>query len=252
MSEKCASNSNMSKKLTFVLLGLFAVFFFYNGFFDFSSNGLNSVYLTVSTFLFSVFNGFFISRQSSRYSEIRNNLSRFDADMTIVYRESSHLEKEEHDHVGHIIREHYEMLLKKKDWTYYFTHKSDLIASLHAYIQVCGDVSMDKIRGESLRKIMGTLDDAQIVRKVLVSLREETIPRLQQIFIYVLAVILFLAVLTLPSKDLVLASLLKSVYMMTIVMVVILLKKFDDLTLFEGTIGEHSAKDVVRIVDGEK
>jgi hypothetical protein len=100
--------------------------------------------------------------------------------------------------------------------------------------------------------MMGVLDDAQIVRKVLVSLKEETIPRLQQIFIYVLAVILFLAVLTLPSRDLVLASLLKSVYMMTIVMVVILLKKFDDLTLFEGTIGEHSAKDVLEIIGGEK
>jgi hypothetical protein len=100
--------------------------------------------------------------------------------------------------------------------------------------------------------MMGVLDDAQIVRKVLVSLKEETIPKLQQIFIYVLAVILFLAVLTLPSRDLVLASLLKSVYMITILMVVILLKKFDDLTLFEGTIGEHSAKDVLSIIDGEK
>jgi hypothetical protein len=172
--------------------------------------------------------------------------------MTIVFREASHLEKDEHAHIGNIIREHYEILLKKKDWSYYFTHKSNLISSLHAYIQVCGDVNMDKVRGESMRKTMTTLDDAQIVRKLLVSLKEETIPKLQQIFIYVLAVVLFLAVLTLPSKDLVLASLLKSVYMMTIVMVVILLKKFDDLSLFEGTIGEHSAKDVIRIIDGEK
>lgn len=242
----------MSKKLTIFLSGLFIIFFFYNGYFDFSGYGLDKVYLTVSTFLFAVFNGFFISRQSTRYSDIRNNLSRFDADMTIVFREASHLEKDEHAHIGNIIREHYEILLKKKDWSYYFTHKSNLISSLHAYIQVCGDVNMDKVRGESMRKTMTTLDDAQIVRKLLVSLKEETIPKLQQIFIYVLAVVLFLAVLTLPSKDLVLASLLKSVYMMTIVMVVILLKKFDDLSLFEGTIGEHSAKDVIRIIDGEK
>lgn len=242
----------MSIKLITILSVLFFSFFFFNGYFDFSTYGLDKVYLTVSTFLFSVFNGFFISRQSTRYSDIRNNLSRFDADMTIVYREASHLEKEEQVHIGNIIREHYEILLKKKDWTYYFTHKSNLIANLHAYIQICGDVNMDKVRGESMRKTMNTLDDAQIVRKLLVSLKEETIPRLQQIFIYVLAVILFLAVLTLPSRDLVLASLLKSVYMMTIVMVVILLKKFDDLTLFEGTIGEHSAKDVLNILDGEK
>lgn len=242
----------MTKKLTATLLVLFIISFFLNGSFDFSDSGLSGVYITVSTFLFSVFNGFFISRQSTRYSDIRNNLSRFDADMTIVYRESSHLEKDEHAHVGNIIRDHYEILLKKKDWSYYFTHKSNLIASLHEYIQVCGDINMDKIRGESMRKMMGTLDDAQIVRKILVSLKEETIPRLQQVFIYVLAVILFLAVLTLPSKGLILASLLKSVYMMTILIVVVLLKKFDNLTLFETTIGEHSAKDVIRIIDGEK
>lgn len=235
-----------------ILSSLFIIFFFFNGYFDFSNFGLDKVYLTVSTFLFSVFNGFFISRQSTRYSDIRNNLSRFDADMTIIYRESSHLDKEEHEHVGGILRNYYQTLLKKKDWTYYFTHKSDLISSLHAYIQVCGDINMDKVRGESMRKMMGVLDDVQIIRKVLVSLKEETIPRLQQIFIYVLAVILFLAILTLPSKDLFLASLLKSVYMMTVVIVVVLLKKFDNLTLFEGTIGEHSAKDVLGIIEGEK
>ena len=82
--------------------------------------------------------------------------------------------------------------------------------------------------------------------------KEETIPRFQQFFIYVLAVILFLAILTLPSKGLVLASILKSVYMVTVITVILLLKKFDDLTLFEGTIGEHSAKDVIGIIEGEK
>jgi hypothetical protein len=242
----------MSKKLQFSLLGLGIIFFFYNGFFDFSEYGLDKVYLTVSTFLFSVFNGFFISRQSTRYSDIRNGLSRFDADMTIVFRESTHLRKEEHEHIAHLIREHYAILLKKKDWAYYFTHKSHLISDIHASLQKYGDIDMDKVRGECIRKMMGTLDDAQIVRKMLVSLKEETIPKLQQVFIYVLAVILFLAVLTLPSKDLVFASLLKSVYMMTIVIVVILLKRFDNLTLFESTIGEHSAKDVISIIDGEK
>jgi hypothetical protein len=240
------------QKLTLFLFGTFIIFFFLNIFFDLSLHQLDKVYLTVSTFLFSIFNGFFISRQSSRYSEIRSNLSRFDADMSIVFRESSHLSKEEHAHCGAIIREYYLSIIRSKDWAYYFTHKSNLITSLHAYMEQCGDAGMDKIRGESIRKILGVLDDIQIIRKVLVSLKEETIPRFQQFFIYILAVILFLAIITLPSQGLILASLLKSVYMITIITVVILLKKFDNLTLFEGTIGEHSAKDVLGIIDGEK
>lgn len=242
----------MNKKFFLLFTVLFIVFFLYNGYFDFSSYELDKVYITISTFLFSVFNGFFIARQSARYSDIRNNLSRFDADMTIIYRESSHLTQEEQERFGTIIRNHYNTLLTKKDWAYYFTHKSNLISSLHTHIQVCGNIDMDKVRGEALRKMMSALDDAQILRKLLVSLKEETIPKLQQFLIYILAGILFLAVLTLPSRDLVFASLLKAVYMMTIIMVVFLLKKFDDLSLFEGTIGEHSAKDVISIIDGEK
>lgn len=242
----------MSSKLIATLIVFFVLFFIFNGLIDFSNFGLDKVYLTVSTFLFSVFNGFFISRQSSRYSDIRNSLSRFDADMSIIFRESSHLEKDEHVHVGEILKEYYVTLLKKKDWSYYFTHKSSLISNLHAYMQVCGDAGMDKMRGECIRKIVGALDDIQVIRKTLVSLKEETIPRLQQFFIYILAVILFLAILTLPSQGLVLASVMKSVYMITVITVVVLLKKFDNLTLFEGTIGEHSARDVLSIIEGEK
>lgn len=231
---------------------LFVVFFFINASTDFASNQLDKVYLTVSTFLFSVFNGFFISRQSSRYSEIRNSLSRFDADMSVIYRESSHLSQEEHSHIGSTLKDYYTTILQKKDWAYYFTHKSTLISGLHSYIGVCGEAGMDKVRGESIRIIMKTLDDIQIIRKTLVSLKEETIPRLQKLFIYLLAVILFIAILSLPSKGMMLASIMKSVYMITVITVVILLKKFDNLTLFEGTIGEHSAKDVLGIIEGGK
>jgi hypothetical protein len=87
---------------------------------------------------------------------------------------------------------------------------------------------------------------------MLVSLQQETIPHLQQVFIYMLAAILLLAILTLPSQGLVLASLIKTVYIISVFTVVILLKKFDDLTLFEGTIGEHSAKDVLGIMEGKR
>lgn len=242
----------MNNRYITFFVSTFFIFFFVNGYFDLSGYKLDGVYLTVSTFLFSVFNGFFISRQSSRYSEIRTNLSRFDANMSIIFRESAHLEKEEHEYIKEIITNYYKSMLSKKDWAYYFTHKSTLVASLHEYMGVCGEKNMDKVRGESIRVIMKTLDDIQVIRKALVSLKEETIPQLQQAFIYVLAVILFLAVLTLPSKGMVLASVIKSVYMVTVVLVVVLLKKFDDLTIFEGTIGEHSANDMLSIVEGRK
>lgn len=243
----------MSARTVSLLVILFIFLFLFNGFFDFAGYQLDRVYLTISTFLFSVFNGFFISRQSSRYSEIRNRLSRFDASMSIIFRESSHLNEEEHATITKVIRDYYSTLLKHKDWAYYyFTHKSNLVIDLHNYIHLYSKNGMDNLRGEAIKNMLRTLDDVQITRKMLVSLKEETIPRLQQFFIYTLATMLFLAILTLPSKGLVLASIIKSVYIITVFTVVVLLKKFDDLTLFEGSIGEHSAKDVLSILDGKK
>jgi hypothetical protein len=243
----------MKNKLSIIITLLGIVFFFCNGFFDLSAYRLDNIYLTVSTFLFSVFNGFFIARQSSRYSEIRNNLSRFDADMSIIFRESTHLSAHEHEHITGMLRDYYTLVLKHKDWAYYyFTHKSTLIANIHASIDTYAKVSMEGIRGESIKNILRTLDDVQVARKLLVSLKEEVLPRFQKFFIYILATVLFLAILTLPSYGVVLASLLKSVYMITVISVVMLLRKFNDLSLFEGSIGEHSARDVLSIIDGDK
>lgn len=243
----------MNNKVIIFLTSVAVISFFFNGFVDFSQYQIDKVYLTVSTFLFTVFNGFFISRQSARYTEIRNSLSRFDADMSIIFRESTHFDDEEHAYIATLIREYYAVVLSHKNWSYYyFTHKTNLISSLHEYLQVCAKKSVDGLRGEVIKSILHTLDDVQITRKLLVSLKEETIPRLQQVFIYMLAAILLLAILTLPSAFLVLASLIKTVYIVSVFTVVILLKKFDDLSLFEGAIGEHSARDVLDIIDGKK
>jgi hypothetical protein len=243
----------MKRGLLFSMVSLGVFFFFLNGFFDLAGYQLDRVYITVSTFLFTVFNGFFISRQSTRYSEIRNNLSRFDADMSILFRESTHLSHKEQEQVNTLLRDYYTSVLKEKDWAYYyFTHKSNLISSLHLTLGVYAKAGMDGIRGETIKNMLRTLDDVQLVRKTLISLKEETVPRFQQFFIYMLASLVFLAIMTLPSRDMVLASCMKSSYMVTIISVVILLKKFDNLTLFEGSLGEHSAKDVLAILDGNK
>jgi hypothetical protein len=243
----------MNRNIIIFLSLSFIFFFFFNGYVDLSNYQIDKVYLTISTFLFSVFNGFFISRQSNRYTEIRNNLSRFDADMSIIFRESTHLSKEEHDHMTSLIREYYETVLKHHDWSYYyFTHKTTLISSLHKCLQAYAKHSIEGLRGEAIKNMLHTLDDVQITRKLLVSLKEETIPYLQQVFMYMLAGILFVSILTLPSVNLVLASMIKAIYIITVFTVAVLLKKFDDLTLFEGSIGEHSARDVLNIIDGDK
>lgn len=243
----------MKFKSYFFLTLFFVAVFLFNGNVDFSEYQIDRVYLTVSTFLFSVFNGFFIARQSSRYNEIRNALSKFDGAMTIVYRESTHLSEDEHKSVATVIREYYKSALSHPNWSYYyFDHKTRIIQSLHELVDSAAKNGLDGLRGESIKNMLRTLDDVQIMRKLLVSLKAETIPKLQRVFMYLLSIALLLSVLTLPSKGLILASIIKALYVVSIVTVVRLLQKFDDLSLFEGNIGAHSATDALEILDGKK
>ena len=86
----------------------------------------------------------------------------------------------------------------------------------------------------------------------MVALREERIPGLQWVLIYVLSIILILTVSTISSAFLLLGSAIKAAFIVSVLMVAVLLKKLDGLKLFEGVIGEHSARDVVAIIEGKK
>src|SRR3989338_7338811 len=73
---------------------------------------IDKLFLTISTFLFSIFSGFFISRQAARYSDIRKSLAAIDGNMSAMYRASGHLGADFQSKVGGVIKEYYELILK--------------------------------------------------------------------------------------------------------------------------------------------
>lgn len=85
------------------------------------------VLLTISTFLFSIFTGFFIARQGSRYSAIRDRITEFDGNMSSIYRQFSHLGRELQAEAKKIIEHHYKRIIKHQAWDYNITHKSTAI-----------------------------------------------------------------------------------------------------------------------------
>ena len=82
------------------------------------------VFLTVATFLFAIFAGFFISRQGNRYSNIRDQISQFDGELSAMYRQLGHIDKKAQKQLAKIIKGHYLKILKNKAWDYNFIHKS--------------------------------------------------------------------------------------------------------------------------------
>lgn len=211
------------------------------------------ILLTISTFLFSIFTGFFIARQGSRYSDIRDRITEFDGNMSSIYRQFSHLENKPQDEVKSIIKKHYDQIFEHQAWDYNFTHKSTTITSIHKLLErsVAGQ-SLPSLATLALARILSALRSLQQIRKSMIALHHERIPRFQWIPLYFLAGVLFLTLSVIPSQGMIYSSILKGAFASSIVFVFILLRKFDRLEFFEKTIGEESAQDILDIFTGKR
>jgi len=209
------------------------------------------LFLTIATFLFAIFSGFLIARQGTRYSAIRDVLNKFDGDMSFVYRASGHLGEAQKE-IGEILRKHYTPILESKTWYYPFTHKTTTITNIHSlYERIVGGKNLTSLQNAALSQTLRALLESQGLRKNMVSLYEERVPRLQWFIIGFLVTIIFVSLLIIPSQFEFLGSLFKGAFGTLLFFVLIFLRRLDRLEFFEGVIGENSARDVLDII-GEK
>lgn len=239
--------------LKFILGFIFVVLTTFYYVLTFEHNPTSQIFLSISTFLFAIFTGFFIARQGRRYSSIREQITYFDGEINAIYRHFGHLGTAAQKDAKNIIKKHYQTILRHKAWDYHFVHKSNTITSLHELSEkTTKGKNLDSLKNLSLQRILYGLEKLQVVRKSMVALQKERIPTFQWVIIYFLALILFLTLSTIPSGFSFLGALLKGSFGTLVIAVLILLHKFDTLNFFEHTIGENSAKDVLNILAGKK
>ncbi len=233
------------------LLFLVLVYVYYN--FNFGAPNTDKIFITITTFFFSIFTGFFISRQGSRYTKIRDIISNFDGKMSGTYRVSGNLSKTFQEKVGVIIRDHYKKILESQAWDYHFTHKSSTITDIHNLLEEeVGNNGVESLRNQAIGRILTNMGDCQTLRKNMIMTFQERIPSFQWFLICFFVVILLSAVTVIPSSGFLLGSVLKSAFAISILSVVVILYNLDNLHLFEKFIGENSARDVVEIIEGSK
>lgn len=214
---------------------------------------IDKVYITITTFFFSIFTGFFVSQQMSRYSKIRETISNFDGKMSSTYRSAENISKEVQTKIGKIITGHYKKMMKTGEWNYHLTHKSNTISSVHAVLEESiGNSAAKTLRSLAIGKIISNLSDCEVDRKNMVMFYQERIPPFQWFIIIFFVFILILAVSAIPSQGLILESILKSAFGVSILSVGTILYHLDNLHLFEDFIGENSAKDVLDLISGKK
>lgn len=218
-----------------------------------AKGSLDKTFITISTFVFTIFTGFFISRQGNRYSEIRKSVSSIDGNFSSIYRSSGHLGIETQEKTGQIIKIYYQNILDSKIWNYNLKNKTSTLTDIHKLLDSVASGTLSPIGNAAVARIMLGLGNNQIERKNLVALCEERIPMFQWITTYFLSfTLLFTLFIAIPSYNLIAESFIKGVFSTSVIIIIILLKQLDRLELFEGIIGEHSARDVVEIIDNKK
>ena len=214
---------------------------------------IDKVYITITTFFFSIFTGFFISQQMSRYSKIREIISNFDGKMSSIYRCSENIGKDIQSKIGEIITNHYKSMIKTGEWNYHLTHKSNTMSSIHLVLEESvGDAKVEALKSHSIGTVVSNLSDCEVDRKKMVMLYQERIPSFQWFVITFFVIILIGAVSAIPSQGLIFESILKSAFGVSIFSIASILYHLDNLHLFEDFIGENSAKDVLDLIAGKK
>lgn len=234
-----------------LILGIPALTFVYSVL-EFET-GADRIFLTISTFLFSIFTGFFISRQASRFNRIRETVTAFDGNISSIYRTSAHVNSELQTAIGEIALRHYKKIMSSGIWHVHFTGKSSTISEMHQALDAhIKDDEVTKLANQAIGVITKSLAGCQDVRKRMVALYAEKIPHEQWILIIFFAFILIITVSTLPSAGFIFSSLLKAAFVASIFSVLLILYRLNNLIYTEKIMGEKSAQDVIDIIEGKK
>lgn len=243
-------NNRTTQVLLFIVfIGLTYFYFKYNV--GFSTT--DKIFITITTFFFSIFTGFFIARQGNRYTKIREVISTFDGKLSSIYRASQNINPQIQEKIGLVIKNHYTLILQNKAWNYHFINKSNTISSIHEILEEdIGNNKQETLRNQAVGRVMTGLSDCQVLRKNMVMLYQERIPSFQWFLLFFFVLILLSAISVIPSQGFILGALLKSAFVVSILSVIFILRNLDNLHLFEEFIGENSAKDVLDLIEGNK
>lgn len=214
---------------------------------------VDSVFLSISTFLYSIFTGFFISRQAARFNKVRETVTKFDGLMTNMYRTSSHISPELQTKIAEVLKNHYEKIFESGHWYYHFENKSVTLSSIHRLLdEYVVEEKVTKLSNQALGSMVKDLGSAQDVRKQMLALNRERVPLEQWVLIVFFVTMLIGTVSTLESIDHLLTSVLKSAFVISVLSVIYILYRLDTLKYTEKIMGEESATDVMEIIRGTK
>jgi len=202
-----------------------------------------------TTFFFTLFIGYFITRQNDRYSSISDQLTSNDGLFSYLYRITSLVPRIQAE-VRDIVRDHYMKIVESKNLAYHVTHPSNTLTRMTKALASLTDEENDSTPsvGAAWGFLFEVISDLQITRKKILNLYSEKLVPFQWAVVYILALLLIVSFNFVPSTS-ILIDILKICFGTAVFISILLLKQLDNLTLFGDSAGMNSVEDILRIVD---
>lgn len=204
--------------------------------------------VVATTFFFTIFSGFFITRQNERYSRIAEEVANSDGLFSFMYRISGLLPRIQKE-VREIIRTHYTKIVESGNWAYHVLNPSVTLTRLTNAFAKASEEEISKPGIEpAYESIWSTISELQIIRKKIIGLYNARLLFSQWLLICVLGGLVVFSFDFIPSSS-VLINILKIIFGASVLLVLVLLWQLDSLTIFGKGFGEKSAQDIFRIID---
>jgi hypothetical protein len=204
--------------------------------------------IVATTFFFTLFIGFFISRQNDRYSDITEIIAERDGLYSFLYRVYGLVPRVQNN-LREIIRRHYTKILESNDWAYNEFHASNTISRIVTEMGGLNAEETASIDGHSYYDgIWDAIKELQQNRKKIIAAYSERLAIFQWAIIYVLGILLAVSFDFVPANSF-LVQILKILFGTAVFISIVLLKELDNLTLFGEHAGKESAEDIFRIIE---
>lgn len=201
-----------------------------------------------SVFFFALFSGFFITRQSERYSKIVEILAERDGTYSYLYRVFGMVPRIQGE-MRNIIRRHFTRIIESNNWAINEFSASTTLTEITKSMSSMTEEEKTRIAGSSpFDGIWQQVCQLQQNRKRIIAAYKQRLLPFQWILIYVFALLTVLSFGFLET-DLLFVNIIKIIFGTAVFLVVLLVKQLDDLSIFGKNFSKFVAKDVIRILD---
>src|SRR5579863_6074437 len=224
------------------------IYSWYVFFFTFNIQDYSDIIVAV-TFFFTLFSGFFITRQNDRYTSIAEEISNTDGFFSLLYRISGAVPSAQVK-VREALKDHYEKILHSNNWAYHILNPSTTITRIfNAYKEVNDKNDDDAEKLSHFSDAHGeAFAEVQVSRKKMIMLYNQRLLALHWALVYILAGLMVVSFNFIPSHSFI-VDVMKIAFGLAVFFVIFLLKQLDDLSIFGKDFNRKTANDMLRIVE---